>query len=68
MITERETSQIAGRFLAKRLYGAIPSLIPAAVALTILGVGLLHGGVREQTHGSGSQPEPGSVITPKSQW
>ena len=67
MITERETSQIARRFLAKHLNGAIPSLIPADVALTILGAGLLHGGVREETHGSGSQPEPGSVITPESQ-
>jgi hypothetical protein len=67
MITERETSHIAGRFLAKCLNGAISSLIPATVALTILGVGLLHGGVREETHGSGSQPEPGSVITSESQ-
>ncbi len=67
MITERETPQIAGRFRAKRLNGAISSLIPAAVALTILGVGLLHGGVREETHGIGSQPGPGSVITSESQ-
>jgi hypothetical protein len=41
MITERETSQITGRFLAKRLNRAISLLIAAAVALTIPGIGLL---------------------------
>jgi hypothetical protein len=54
MITERETSQIAGRFLAKRLNGAIHLLI--AVALTILGIGLLRTGVQPETLANSSQP------------
>jgi hypothetical protein len=54
MITERETSQIAGRFLAKRLNGAIHLLI--AVALTILGIGLLRAGVQPETLANSSQP------------
>jgi hypothetical protein len=35
MITERETSQIAGRFLAKRLNGAISSLIIRSIGPNI---------------------------------
>jgi hypothetical protein len=49
MITERETPQIAGRFLAKRLNGAIHLLFAAAVALTILGIGFLRAGVQPET-------------------
>jgi hypothetical protein len=55
MITERETSQIAGRFLARRLNGAIHLLFAAAVALTILGIGLLRAGARSETLADGSQ-------------
>src|ERR1700730_7245547 len=55
MITERETSQIAGRFLARRLNGAIHLLFAAAVALTILGIGLLRGGAQSETLADGSQ-------------
>jgi hypothetical protein len=49
MITERETPQIAARFLAKRLNGAIHLLFAAAVALTILGIGFLRAGVQPET-------------------
>ena len=49
MITEREMPQIAGRFLAKRLNGAIHLLFAAAVALTILGIGFLRAGVQPET-------------------
>ncbi len=49
MITERETLPIAGRFLAKRLNGEIPLLFAAAVALTILGSGLLRAGIQSET-------------------
>jgi hypothetical protein len=56
MITERETSQIAGRFLAKRLNRAIPLLIAAAAALTILSIGLVRAGVQSGTLANNSQP------------
>ena len=56
MITERETPQIAGRFLAKRLNGATRLLFAAAVALTILGIGLLRAGAQSETLADGSQP------------
>jgi Domain of unknown function (DUF305) len=49
MITERETPQIARRFLPKRLNGAIHLLFAAAVALTILGIGFLRAGVQPET-------------------
>ena len=55
MITERERSQIAGRFLARRLNGAIHLLFTAAVALTILGIGLLRAGAQSETLADGSQ-------------
>jgi DUF305 family protein family protein len=55
MITERETSQIAERFLAKWLNGAIHLLFAAAVALTILGIGLLRAGVQSEMLADGSQ-------------
>jgi uncharacterized protein (DUF305 family) len=55
MITERETSQIAGRFLARRLNGAIHLLFAAAVALTILGIGLLRAGAQSETLANSSQ-------------
>jgi hypothetical protein len=56
MITERETSQITGRFLAKRLNRAIPLLIAAAAALTILSIGLVRAGVQSGTLANNSQP------------
>ena len=56
MITERETSQMAGRFLAKRLNRAIPLLIAAAAALTILSIGLISAGVQSGTLANNSQP------------
>jgi hypothetical protein len=55
MITERERSQIAGRFLARRLNGAIHLLFAAAVALTILGIGLLRASAHSETLTDGSQ-------------
>jgi hypothetical protein len=55
MITERERSQITGRFLARRLNGAIHLLFAAAVALTILGIGLLRAGAQSETLADGSQ-------------
>jgi uncharacterized protein (DUF305 family) len=55
MITERERSQIAGRFLARRLNGAIHLLFAAAVALTILGIGLLRASAQSETLTDGSQ-------------
>jgi hypothetical protein len=55
MITKRETSQIAKRFLARRLNGAIHLLFAAAVALTILGIGLLRAGAQSETLADGSQ-------------
>jgi hypothetical protein len=55
MITERETSQITGRFLAKRLNRAIPLLIAAAAALTILSIGLVRTGVQSGTLANNSQ-------------
>src|SRR6266436_6992839 len=56
MITERETSQITGRFLAKRLNRAIPLLIAAAAALTILSIGLVRAGVQSGTLVNNTQP------------
>jgi Uncharacterized protein conserved in bacteria len=56
MITERETSQIAGRFLAKRLNRAIPLLIAATAALTILSIGLIRAGVQSGTLANNGQP------------
>jgi hypothetical protein len=55
MIIERETSQIARRFLAKRLNGAIRLLIAAAVALTILSIGLVRAGVQSESLTDDSQ-------------
>jgi hypothetical protein len=59
MITERETSQRAWRFLAKRLNGAIHSVYLSAMILgisaLILSVGLLRAGAQAETHGHGSQ-------------
>jgi len=56
MITERERSQITGRFLARHLNGAIHLLFAAAVALTILAIGLLRGDAHSGTLADGSQP------------
>ena len=49
MITKRETSQTTGRFLANRLNGASRWIVAAAVALTILGIGLLRAGAQSET-------------------
>jgi len=56
MITKRETSQIAGRFLAKRLNGASHMIFAVAVAFTILGIGLLRAGVPSEILANSSQP------------
>jgi hypothetical protein len=56
MITKRETSQIAGRFLAKRLNGASHMIFAVAVAFTILGIGLLRAGVQSEILANSSQP------------
>ena len=56
MITKRETLPIAKRFLARRLNGAIHLFFAAAVALTILGIGLLRAGAQSETLADGSQP------------
>jgi len=55
MITEREMSQTTGRFLAKRLNGASRWVVAAAVALTILGIGLPRAGAQSETLADGSQ-------------
>ena len=55
MITEREMSQTTGRFLAKRLNGASRWVVAVAVALTILGIGLLRAGAQSETLADGSQ-------------
>jgi hypothetical protein len=55
MITERKTLPTAWRFLARRLNGAIHLLFAAAVALTILGIGLLRAGVQSEMLADGSQ-------------
>jgi len=56
MITEREMSQTTGRFLAKRLNGASRWVVAVAVALTILGIGLLRAGAQLETLADNSQP------------
>src|SRR6476646_11916993 len=56
MITEIQTSQIAGRFLARCLIGATHLVFAVAVALTILGSGLLRAGVQSETLANSSQP------------
>jgi len=48
MITERATLPTAWRFLARRLNGATRLLFAAAVALTILGIGLVRAGTQSQ--------------------
>ena len=49
MITKRETLPTAWRFLDKRLNDAIRWVFAAAVALTILDIGLLRAGVQSET-------------------
>jgi len=56
MITERETTQIPWQFLSKRLNSAIHSVFAAAVAFTILGIGLLCPGIQSETLAHNSQP------------
>jgi uncharacterized protein (DUF305 family) len=56
MKTEIETSQIAGRFLVKRLNAATHLVLPVAVALTILGIRLLRADVQSETLANSSQP------------
>src|SRR6476660_7335242 len=48
MITERATLPTAGQFLARRLNGATRLLFAAAVALTILGIGLVRAGIQSE--------------------
>jgi len=56
MITKRETLPTAWRFLDERLNGAIRWVFAAAVALTILDIGLLRAGVQSETLANSSQP------------
>jgi hypothetical protein len=55
MITERETTQMTGQFLTKRLDGAIYLTFALAVVLTILGISVLRAGVESQTLANSSQ-------------
>src|SRR6476659_3660344 len=48
MITERATLPRAWRFLARRLNGATRLLFAAAVALTLLGIGLVRAGIQSE--------------------
>jgi hypothetical protein len=48
MINERATLPTAWRFLARRLNGATRLLFAAAVALTILGIGLVRAGIQSE--------------------
>jgi uncharacterized protein (DUF305 family) len=48
MITERATLPTAWRLLARRLNGATRLLFAAAVALTILGIGLVRAGIQSE--------------------
>jgi Domain of unknown function (DUF305) len=48
MITERATLPTAWLFLARRLNGATRLLFAAAVALTILGIGLVRAGIQSE--------------------
>jgi hypothetical protein len=56
MITKKGATQITGQFLTKRLNGAIHLVFAVAVALTILGIGLLRAGVQSQTLANSNQP------------
>jgi uncharacterized protein (DUF305 family) len=55
MITERETTQMTGQFLAKRLDGAIYLSFALAVVSTILGISVLRAGVESETLANSSQ-------------
>jgi Domain of unknown function (DUF305) len=55
MITERETTQMSGQFLTKRLDGAIYLIFALAVVLTILGISMLRAGVESETLANSSQ-------------
>jgi len=55
MITERETTQMTGQFLTKRLDGAIYLTFALAVVLTILGISVLRAGVESETLANSSQ-------------
>jgi Domain of unknown function (DUF305) len=55
MITERETTQMSGQFLTKRLDGAIYLIFALAVVLTILGISVLRAGVESETPANSSQ-------------
>jgi hypothetical protein len=62
MITERETSRLAGRVLAKGLNGALHSVYLSAmilgISVLILGIGVLRAGAQAQTQGHGRQSSP----------
>jgi hypothetical protein len=55
MISKKGTTQITGQFPTKRLNGAIPLLIAAAAALTILSIGLVRAGAQSGTLADSSQ-------------
>ena len=56
MISKKGTTQITGQFPTKWLNRAIPLLIAAAAALTILSIGLVRAGVQSGTLANNSQP------------
>jgi len=59
MITERETSRLAGRVLAKGLNGALYlNAMVLGISVLILGIGVLRAGAQAQTQGHGSQSSP----------
>jgi len=56
MSTKKATTQITRQFfITKRLTGAIHMVFAVAVALTILGIGLLRAGAQSETLADGSQ-------------
>jgi len=60
MMTKKGTTQITEQFLIKRMNGAIHLVFAVAVALTILGIGLLCAGVESESlaHASPATADP----------
>jgi hypothetical protein len=55
MISKKGTTQITGQFPTKRLNGAIHLVFALAVALTILGIGLVRAGIQSEALADSSQ-------------
>jgi hypothetical protein len=55
MISKKGTTQITGQFPTKRLNGAIRLVFALAVALTILGIGLVRAGIQSEALADSSQ-------------